>query len=105
MIESFIKTIVTFTISEDDARNELIDILENLGYEDAEDQSTMVNKKLLYNTTIKKINEYCKASCHSFTEDDMVTIYFSLPYTDNGESKSYIKKRDYYFDEDKDAFV
>lgn len=105
MFETDIKTIVTFTISDDDARNDLIDILKNLGYEDAEDQSTMVNEKLWHETTIKKINEYCKAYCHSFSENDIVTIYYSLPYTNNGKVKSLIKKRDYYFDEDKDFFV
>lgn len=48
MIETNIKTIATFTIS-DDARIALIDILKNLGYEDAEDQSTIVNRRSVNN--------------------------------------------------------
>lgn len=103
---SIIRTIITFTISDDPSRDDIIDLLEGLGFVDGNDQSTMVNTHYIPTTTLNTINEYCKTENHGLDEDDTISIYYSSYIKDkNGEITSYIVKKDYNYDPDRDAFI
>lgn len=70
-----ISTIVTFTIKNDEARGALIAILENLGYTDANDQSTMICSRKIPRTTVETLNKYCQDNIHDFQDGDILTTY------------------------------
>lgn len=96
-----ISTIVTFTIKNDSARDALIEILENLGFTDANDQSTMICSRKIPKRTIDTVNKYCKEQFHEFEEDDTISTYASYIK----EGKSFIQMLDYFYDRNLDEFL
>lgn len=96
-----ISTIVTYTIKNDMSRLSLIEILENLGYTEANDQSTMISSRKIPRTTIDTVNKFCHDNIHDFEDGDIITTYASYIR----EGKSIIKMLDYYYDSNKDEFL
>ncbi|MDE6523359.1 MAG: hypothetical protein K2L17_11110 [Muribaculaceae bacterium] len=96
-----ISTIVTYTIRNDESRNALVEILENLGYSEANDQSTMISSRKIPKTTIDTVNKFCHDNIHDFEDGDIITTFASYIK----EGKSIIKMLDYYYESKKDEFI
>lgn len=96
-----IRTLVTFTVSDDDERENLIGILRKSGYQDATDQSTMYHTSRIPSRTINTINEYCKNNVHGFDDLDTLTIFTSQIQ----DGKCCMEMLDYVYDSDKDMFI
>ena len=101
-----IGTIVTYTISNEYARSELVELLESLDYVDDGDQSTMTNPNNIPIRTINVINEYCGENMHEFEDYDMISTYAAVGYKDGSPVTKYrIKRRTYLYNSELDAFV
>ena len=64
-----------YTISDDEARDVVVNTLNKLGFEDAEDQSTMVCKSFKQKRICEKINNFCTRYNHTFEDGDTITIF------------------------------
>lgn len=78
MERKIVKTVVTYNIQDDDIfegaiRKALRDLLTEMGYEDGNNQSTMVHRRRIPQPTLKNINDLCQAV--NFNEGDEISIY------------------------------
>lgn len=86
------KHILTYNISEDDTRSSFMDFIEELGYIEAEDQSTYVlpfGKALTSLEVTKAIEHWSTQGNVKISKEDFVQLFFlaSVPVNDKKVTK------------------
>lgn len=111
MKTKLIKNIVTYSISQSSARDELFTLLQDLGFKKAEDQSTMTNVSDVADEVIDEVNQLCIDVEMDFVDGDMISIYsivmldVKLLNTSKTIKRPRIREQVFHFDSDKNKFL
>lgn len=85
----YYKHVLTYNFSEDDTRSSFMELVEGLGYIEAEDQSTYVlpySKLLKTKDVVDAIVDWSKEKDIKITKDDFVQLFYLSSLTANDKT-------------------